>query len=74
MKKETHKITDKTESYAQQLPLSVAHYVNNNDGSFADSGKALVWLVMKLLLTYGSICYSIMLNRYLRDKLLTMVV
>jgi hypothetical protein len=31
MKKETHKITDKTESYAQQLPLSVAYYVNTND-------------------------------------------
>jgi hypothetical protein len=31
LKKETHKITDKTESYAQQLPLSVAYYVNNND-------------------------------------------
>jgi hypothetical protein len=31
MKKESHKITEKTESYAQQLPLSVAYYVNNND-------------------------------------------
>jgi hypothetical protein len=30
MKKEIHKITDKTESYAQ-LPLSVAYYVNNVD-------------------------------------------
>jgi hypothetical protein len=29
MKKETHKITDKKESYAQQLPLSIAYYVNN---------------------------------------------
>jgi hypothetical protein len=28
MKKETHKITEKTESYAQQLPLSVAYYFN----------------------------------------------
>jgi hypothetical protein len=28
MKKETHKITEKTESYAQQLPLSVVYYVN----------------------------------------------
>jgi hypothetical protein len=28
MKKETHKIANKTESYAQQLPLSVAYYVN----------------------------------------------
>jgi hypothetical protein len=31
MKKETHKITEKTESYAQKLPLSVAYNVNNND-------------------------------------------
>jgi hypothetical protein len=29
MKKETHKITDKTESYSQQFPLTVAYYVNN---------------------------------------------
>jgi hypothetical protein len=30
MKKETHKITDKTFSYAQQLPLSVAYYINGD--------------------------------------------
>jgi hypothetical protein len=33
MKKETHKITDKTESYAQQLPLSVAYFINNGEQS-----------------------------------------
>jgi hypothetical protein len=31
MKKENHKIIDKTELYAQQLPLSIAYYVNTND-------------------------------------------
>jgi hypothetical protein len=31
MKKETHKISDKTFSYTQQLPLSVAYHINNND-------------------------------------------
>jgi hypothetical protein len=30
MKKKTHKITDKTELYTQQLPLSVAYYINNS--------------------------------------------
>jgi hypothetical protein len=29
MKKETHKISDKTSSYGQ-LPLSVAYYINNS--------------------------------------------
>jgi hypothetical protein len=29
MKKENHKTTDKTESYEQQLPLSVTYYINN---------------------------------------------
>jgi hypothetical protein len=31
MKKETHKITDKNESYAQQLPLSVLYYICNGE-------------------------------------------
>jgi hypothetical protein len=31
MKKESHKISDKTETYAQQLPLSVAYFINNGE-------------------------------------------
>jgi hypothetical protein len=32
MKKESYKISDKTETYAQ-LPLSVAYYINNREQS-----------------------------------------
>jgi hypothetical protein len=35
MKKESHKISDKTETYAQQLPLSVAYFINNREQSRA---------------------------------------
>jgi hypothetical protein len=30
MKKETHKISDKTSSYVQQIPLSVTYCINND--------------------------------------------
>jgi hypothetical protein len=30
LKKETHKISNKTSSYTQQLPLSLAYYINNS--------------------------------------------
>jgi hypothetical protein len=33
MKKESHKISDKTETYAQQLPLGVAYFINNREQS-----------------------------------------
>jgi predicted nucleic acid-binding protein len=33
MKKEIQKISDKTFSYAQQLPLSVAYYINDSKTS-----------------------------------------
>jgi hypothetical protein len=73
MKKETHKINDKTESYAQQLPSSVAYYVNNND----EKTTRLLYdgvTSNETLLICGSVCYLLMPDKYSRDKLLTVIV